>query len=231
MGLLNRMLGIVGEGLAKSASDALGKAVSQAVKPAAEKFAEKQADLINAVTKNIENAAESVRTAGDSLNEAGKALNETASQTDPEQLKMAMEFLRQNARIAADEISKIEAEEKPSDEEQLAKWDTLLSDYPKWSCGGKEFEYEEYTYGENDDRKGIRFTFDGCEAYTLAYQAVLIANGFQPKWRHSSSNQVWYKQAGNRYPAVFFDDIYDSQVTLAFYDEDWAELERAMLSR
>lgn len=224
MGLLNKMLNIVGEGLAKSASDALGKAVSEAVKPAAAKFAEKQADLINAVTRNVENAAESVR-------EAGETAANTAANTDPEQLKMAMEYLRKNAQMAADEISRIEDDEKPSDDEQLAKWETLLPEYPKWSCGGRDFDYDEYTYGENDSKKGIRFTLDGCEAYMIAYQAVLIANGFQPKWRNSSSNQVWYRQVGDRYPAVFFDDMYDSQVNLVFYDEDYKELENARLSR
>lgn len=227
MGLLNKMLNIVGEGLAKSASDALGKAVTKAVKPAAEKFAEKQADLIDAVTKKVEEGTEAVNAAGDALNEAGKAADSAASNVDSEQMKMALEYLRQNARMAAEEIKNIEQEEKPADEEVLAQWETLLPDYPVYSCGGTEFEFEKTTFGL-DDKPSVALRFSGCEAYLLAYEAKLIANGFCPKYPGSSTNQEWYKQIGDRYITVFFDEVYDSTgCTLCFYDDNEKDILKA----
>lgn len=83
-------------------------------------------------------------------------------------MKMAMEYLRNNARMAADEVKNIQ-EEETSDEDVLAKWETLLPDYPKWNCGGTDFSFEEY---DADGKKGVMFCLDGCEAYVLAYKTL-----------------------------------------------------------
>lgn len=210
MGLLNSMISIIGKGVAKSVSEVVEKAVAEAVKPAAEKLAEKQADLLDSVTKNVE------------------AAGDAASQTDPEQIKTAMEFLRQNARTAAEEIKKIEIEEKLTDEEVLAQWDSFAAGYPKWSCGGNHLNLETETSGEE------KFTYlyiDTAEANIIAYKAVLIANGFLPKWR-SSANQTWYKKVGDHYPAIVIElwDEDNSTYRLALYEESEKEIAEAARS-
>lgn len=207
MGLLNNMINIIGKGVAKGVSEVVEKAVSEAVKPAAAKFAEKQADLINAVTKNVETATESV--------------NEAASQVDQEQVKMAMEFLRKNAQTAAEEISKLEVEESLTDGEVLAKWDELLSDFPKWSCGGNHYDIDRL------NEECISFSLDATYSSWIAYQAVLLAAGFRTKYR--SETAFWYKEADGRYPAVhlFHTDDDACQMILYFYYETKEEIEEA----
>lgn len=225
MGLLNNMINIIGKGVAKGVSEVVEKAVKEAVKPAAAKFAEKQADLINEATKNVEAATESMKDAGTSLDEAGKAIDEAAAQTDAAQLKMGLEFLRENARRAAEEISKLEEEESLTDEELLAKWDELLPDFPKWNCGGNHYSFEKLDLG--DDGEGYSFSLDAASASWIAYKAMLVADGFKMKYR--SDTAFWYKEVDGRYPAVHLFHIdYDScEIILYFYYETEAEIEAA----
>lgn len=211
MGLLNSMINIIGKGVAKGIGDIVEKTVTEAVKPAATKFAQKQADLIDSVTKNIEEANKSIQ-------EAGEAAEQAAAQ-DPEQLKMAMEMLRRNAHKAAEEIEKAASESDATltDEEVMAKWDTILPNYPKWTCGGNHFELEEDDLG--DDGKCVRFYLNASEASWIAYQAILVANGFRTKYRGDTA--FWYKEINGEYPAVhlFHIDGDACEIILIYYME------------
>ena len=209
MGLLNSLLGIIGKGVAKGVSDVVEKAVTEAVKPAATKFAQKQADLITSATKSMEDASQALQQAGTEA--------EKAAAQNPEQVKMAMEYLRRNAQQAAAEIEKLEDEKPLTDEEVMAQWETLLPDYPKWQCGGNHFELEKDDLG--DGETCIRFYLSAVEAYYIAYQAVLIANGFRPKFR--GETDTWYKEVDGRYPAVhlFHVDDNECQMQLVYYNE------------
>lgn len=217
MGLLSSILNIVGKGVAKGVSDVVEKAVAEAVKPAATKFAQKQADLITSATKSVEEANQA-------LQQAGTETEQAAAQ-NPEQMKMAMEFLRRNAQQAAAEIEKLEDEKQLTDEEVMVQWETLLPDYPKWQCGGNHFELEKDDLG--DGETCIRFYLSAVEANFIAYQAVLLANGFRTKYR--GATETWYKAVDGRYPAVnlFHVDDDECQMELVFYTETQQAIEEA----
>ena len=216
MGLLGSIMNIIGKGVAKGVSDIVEKKLAEAVKPAATKFAQKQAELIESATKNIE-------TANETLKQAGESVNEAANQ-NPEDLKRAMEMLRQNAQRASEEISKLEEEKELTDEEVMAQWDTLLSDYPKWTCGGNHFSMEEEVF---DGIHMVRFYLSASEASWLAYQAILVANGFRTKYRGDTA--FWYKEINGRYPAVhlFHIDGDACEMQLVYYSETQKDIEEA----
>lgn len=216
MGLLGSMINIIGKGVAKGVSDMVEKKVAEAIQPAATKFAQKQAELIDNAAKNIESANEALKQAGEEA--------ENAAAQNPEDLKMAMEFLRQNARKAAEELGKLEIEHKETDEEVMDRWETLLPDFPKWTCGGNHFSFEE----ENiDGQHYVRFYLSAAEASWLAYQAKMIANGFRMKYRSNTS--FWYKEADGKYPAIHLFHIdYDAcEMELVYYYETKEEIEEA----
>lgn len=216
MGLLGNMINIIGKGVAKGVSDMVEKKVAEAIQPAATKFAQKQAELIDNAAKNIESANEA-------LKHAGEEAEKTAAQNSDE-LKMAMELLRQNARKAAEELGKLEIEHQETDEEVMARWETLLPDFPKWTCGGNHFSFEEE---DIDGQHYVRFYLSAAEASWLAYQAKMISNGFRMKYRSDTS--FWYKEEEGKYPAIHLFHIdYDAcEMQLIYYHETKEEIEEA----
>lgn len=224
MGLLGSIINIIGKGVAKGVSDIVEKKVAEAVAPATTKLAQKQAELIENATKNIESANESMKQAGQSLNQAGDSVNEVAEQ-NPESFRMAMEILRTSAEKAAAEC-KLELEEKePTDEEVMARWETVLPDFPKWTCGGNHFRMEEE---DVDGMHLVRFYLSAAEASWIAYKAIMVANGFRLKYR--SQTDFWYKDAGDgRYPAInLFHIDYDAcEMELIYYFETKEDIEEA----
>lgn len=223
MGLFGSILNILGKGVAKGVSDIVEKKVAEAVKPAATKFAQKQAELIENATKNLEEANESMKQAGESTTQAVDAAEQAAAQ-NPDSFKMAMEILRTSAEKAAAE-GKLELEEKePTDEEVMAQWDSLLSDFPKWTCGGNHFRLEE---DEVDGIHMVRFYLSAAEASWIAYKAIMIANGFRQKYR--SQTDTWYKEVDGRYPAInLFHIDYDAcEMELIYYFETKKDIEEA----
>lgn len=216
MGLLGNMINILGKGVAKGVSDMVEKKVAEAIQPAATKFAQKQAELIDNAAKNIESANEA-------LKHAGEEAEKTAAQNSDE-LKMAMELLRQNARKAAEELGKLEIEHQETDEEVMARWETLLPDFPKWTCGGNHFSFEEE---DIDGQHYVRFYLSAAEASWLAYQAKMISNGFRMKYRSDTS--FWYKEEEGKYPAIHLFHIdYDAcEMQLIYYHETKEEIEEA----
>lgn len=216
MGLLGNMINIIGKGVAKGVSDMVEKKVAEAIQPAATKFAQKQAELIDNAAKNIESANEA-------LKHAGEEAEKTAAQNSDE-LKMAMELLRQNARKAAEELGKLEIEHQETDEEVMARWETLLPDFPKWTCGGNHFSFVEE---DIDGQHYVRFYLSAAEASWLAYQAKMISNGFRMKYRSDTS--FWYKEEEGKYPAIHLFHIdYDAcEMQLIYYHETKEEIEEA----
>lgn len=217
MGLINSILGIIGKGLAKGVSDIVEKKVAEAVAPAATKLAQKQAELIETATKKVEATNESLKQSGEEV--------EKAAAENPDSFRMAMEMLRKSAEKAAAE-GKLELEEKePTDEEVMARWETVLPDFPKWTCGGNHFRMEEE---DVDGMHLVRFYLSAAEASWIAYKAVMAANGFRLKYR--SQTDFWYKDAGDgRYPAInLFHIDYDAcEMELIYYFETKEDIDEA----
>lgn len=217
MGLINSILGIIGKGLAKGVSDIVEKKVAEAVAPAATKLAQKQAELIETATKKVEATNESLKQSGEEV--------EKAAAENPDSFRMAMEMLRTSAEKAAAE-GKLELEEKePTDEEVMARWETVLPDFPKWTCGGNHFRMEEE---DVDGMHLVRFYLSAAEASWIAYKAIMAANGFRLKYR--SQTDFWYKDAGDgRYPAInLFHIDYDAcEMELIYYFETKEDIDEA----
>lgn len=223
MGLFGSIIDIIGKGVAKGVSDMVEKKVAEAVKPAATKFAQKQAELIETATKKIEDANDSLKQTSESMKQAGDTVEQAATQ-NPDSFRMAMEILRTSAEKAAAE-AQLDAEEKDlTDEEVMAQWETLLPEFPKWTCGGNHLRIEEE---DIDGMHIVRFYVSATEASWIAYKAKLIANGFRPKYR--SQTDFWYKEAEGHYPAVHLFHIdYDAcEMELYYYFETKEEIEEA----
>ncbi len=78
----------------------------------------------------------------------------------------------------------------------LTQWDTLLPQYPKWSCGGNSFEIEhsdEYRYTEF-----IAIFFTGVAARNAVeqYRNVLKQNGFREAGEYPDKEHLYKKVAG-----------------------------------
>ena len=111
-----------------------------------------------------------------------------------------------------------------TDEEVMAKLETLLPDFPKWDCGGNHFSIEEE---DIDGQRFIRFYASAAEMSWIAYKTKLIANGFRMKYRQDTA--TWYKEVEGRYPAVHLFHIdYDAcEMQLVFYYETQKDIEEA----
>ena len=79
--------------------------------------------------------------------------------------------------------------------EVMAEWDTLLSVYPRWSCGG-EISIEDY--GTDGVTLSARFDKDDAAAHRAveAYRQILQQNGFRPAGQYPSVQQLFKRIDG-----------------------------------
>lgn len=81
------------------------------------------------------------------------------------------------------------------DEQELAQWDTLLPQYPKWCFGGYNFNLERN--GENNGYPCYYFNADGVGQNELRqYRDYLRQNGFTPAGQYPSEDML-YRMIGN----------------------------------
>ncbi len=82
----------------------------------------------------------------------------------------------------------------------LAEWDEKLPQYPKWNCGGCNFEINDYDgyYSFSADFKG-----NGMAAQNAVeqYRQSLLQNGFQTAGQHPSMDHLYKKVGGVCYHA------------------------------
>ena len=79
--------------------------------------------------------------------------------------------------------------------EVMAQWDTLLSVYPRWSCGG-EISIEDY--GSDGVTLSARFDKDDAAAHRAVeeYRQILQQNGFRPAGQYPSVQQLFKRIDG-----------------------------------
>ena len=82
------------------------------------------------------------------------------------------------------------------DAEELARWDALLPHFPKWSCGGNQYNLEEYGGGTIVFSAGFDGDAAAAQAAVLEYRKLLKAHGFRPAGRYPSEEQL-YKMDGD----------------------------------
>lgn len=77
----------------------------------------------------------------------------------------------------------------------LAEWDEMLPRYPKWNCGGENFDLEDY---------GSGFMFSACfngnsgaaRRAVEEYRQILLQNGFRQAGQYPSADQLFKRING-----------------------------------
>lgn len=81
----------------------------------------------------------------------------------------------------------------------MAEWDQYLSHYPKWSCGGSEFNIEEY----DSECFEFRADFNGnnlaARRAVDEYRQILLQNGFRQAGEYPCIEHLYKMENGNCY--------------------------------
>jgi len=81
-------------------------------------------------------------------------------------------------------------------EAALAKWDTLLPQYPKWDQGGNEISIEEYGVENGCPAYGLHVSGPGLPAALARYTQLLRQNGFIPAGQYPSEQNLFKRVDG-----------------------------------
>ncbi len=102
-------------------------------------------------------------------------------------MKLPAAFAEENAARAKSEVA-------------LAKWETLLPQYPKWTLGGQDISLEE---GERDEYGRPCYEFrvsgNGLPGLLAQYCQMLRQNGFAPAGEYPSESQLFKRINGVGY--------------------------------
>ncbi len=81
------------------------------------------------------------------------------------------------------------------DARALAEWNEKLTHYPKWSCGGCNFEINDYDgyYGFSADFRGDS---QAARNAVEQYRQVLLQNGFRMAGQYPSMEHLYKKEEG-----------------------------------
>ncbi len=77
----------------------------------------------------------------------------------------------------------------------MTEWDEKLSQYPKWSYGGKDFGLESYNPGEYIFSASFTGGNPAARAAMEQYRSVLLQNGFRQAGQYPSNDHL-YKMVG-----------------------------------
>ena len=81
-------------------------------------------------------------------------------------------------------------------EAELARWEELLPQYPKWDCGGTDVNLEDY----GSDGISLSVCFDGnagaAHRAVEAYRQILLENGFRQAGQHPCKEQLFKRIDG-----------------------------------
>lgn len=248
MGLLKSILSdALGDGISKAVS----KAVEKTVAPAAEKFAQKQADAIGKVAdaqaKALDQAASSMNQATSSLQEASDKMDAAAAGTlevkDPEtgqtrpmteeeiaKAKEASQALKGLGMMFSGAVAqaKKEAEEEAARKAAAEKaifenWEETFPAYPKWDVGGEQFELEEDM--PMNGYPSYRLSLKGRPYLVELYAAKLRAAGFQAKGCSNPLDlnaDTYYKIIdGVCHAWNRSDACYDGNITVSFFVDNY----------
>ena len=84
---------------------------------------------------------------------------------------------------------------RQKDAAELEKWGVLLPEFPVWSCGGCDYELEEFEY--QNGQPSVRFSVNRASPAALnQYCAILKQNGFRSAGRYPSESSLYKKVNG-----------------------------------
>ena len=78
----------------------------------------------------------------------------------------------------------------------MAEWDQYLSHYPKWSCGGSEFNIEEYDPGCFEFRANFNGNHQAARRAVDEYRQILLQNGFRQAGEYPCIEHLYKKENG-----------------------------------
>ncbi len=81
----------------------------------------------------------------------------------------------------------------------MAEWDIKLSAYPKWNCGGKEYNIEEYDSGVFCFSAEFDGGYNAAKQAVEAYRQLLLQNGFRMAGQYPSMEHLYKMENGNCY--------------------------------
>ena len=195
---------ILGDAVSTGIGNALGKAVEKAVAPAAERFANKQAEAIDDATRRTDEAMKQTAAAMDQAQKdldaaaagepvAAKPAEGAPEGAAPERRPLTEEERKQAAEASAAlkgfgmmfsgaiaqakrEAEEEEAKKKAAEAAIFENWEQNLPAFPKWDVGGSHFILEEET-----PRNGypvFRLILDGRPFLMEAYAQKIRSAGF-----------------------------------------------------
>ena len=92
-----------------------------------------------------------------------------------------------------------EQAQQAKDEAELARWDALLPQYPRWTCGGWEYDMEEYEPGYFGFSAGFRGNSQAAQRAVEQYRQILLENGFRQAGQYPSIQQLFKRIDGEVY--------------------------------
>ena len=78
----------------------------------------------------------------------------------------------------------------------MAEWDQYLSHYPKWSCGGSEFNIEEYDPGCFEFRANFNGNHQAARRAVDEYRQILLQNGFRQAGEYPCIEHLYKMENG-----------------------------------
>jgi len=100
---------------------------------------------------------------------------------------------------------------RAKNEAELAKWDVLLPQYPKWTLGGQEIRMEEYGLENGCPAYGLHVSGAGLPGLLAQYNQVLAQNGFIQAGQYPSPSQL-FKRIGGVVYSFSSDNAFDGGV-------------------
>lgn len=90
----------------------------------------------------------------------------------------------------------VEQAQADRDAAVMAQWDQYLSHYPKWNCGGCEFDIEEYDPGCFEFRVCFNGNEHGARRAVDAYRQLLLQNGFRQAGEYPGIEDLYKMENG-----------------------------------
>ena len=78
----------------------------------------------------------------------------------------------------------------------MTEWDQYLSHYPKWSCGGSEFNIEEYDPGCFEFRANFNGNHQAARRAVDEYRQILLQNGFRQAGEYPCIEHLYKMESG-----------------------------------
>jgi len=92
-----------------------------------------------------------------------------------------------------------EQAQQARDAAELAQWDTLLPQYPKWICGGSQFNLEEYDPGCYGFSAGFNGDTAAARRAVGQYRQILQQNGFRTAGQYPDICHLYKRIDGKCY--------------------------------